>query len=345
MSKINYKPTDFSAVELFMEGRAKEDEAHKNAEKSKIRTLRGGSAGMLLEDGSVLGTSPWKSLARYLGYQLPIPEHSRNIFDGGWANEALWNQYLTSRGTNFKEEEEYPLKYEIEGVTVSGRPDIVILTKKGNEAVFGVENKAVLSEGTAAKVFLEGKPKDDNFIQACHYSHKFDLPWILVYSAYAVFAPNFFTKRKFGDDDIQPQHAEFKIGCKDNKFYYLDSTGETIDTLITVEGIEDYYRAIIESAKQKDISWMRMANYDIHGVELNFDLNAYDDLCLLVNPNTSFDNWLAGVERACKQTRYIKAKKVNKALKYRVYDISSPKIVDEFDTVEEAREFIFGGDT
>ena len=339
---MNIQPTEFSAVALYEEGRKISQDKHKEAEEKAKRTLRVGSSGCLLPDGSVLGTSPWKALARFLGYQIPITDKSFDIFDGGYTNESMWDRYLRERGTEFTGESNYPLRYEIEGVPVTGRPDLVILNKITKEPVFGIELKGIMSLKTAQDVLYGDKPKDDNFIQAAHYCHKFNLPWILCYTSNSVFEGNYWTKKNYGVESVPPFSKEFKIGCEDGKFYYITESGIKVPTLVTVEGIEDYYRAILESAKQRDISWMQMSEGDIHGVRRNYDLNLYDDLCLLVSPNTSFDNWVGGVETAFKQTRYIKTKKVAKEQVYRVYD--GDLLLDEFKTVEEAREFIFGGE-
>jgi hypothetical protein len=51
---------------------------------------------------------------------------------------------------------------------------------------------------------------------------------------------------------------------------------------------------------------------------------------------------LVGIKAATSQTKTIKPKTVNKKLKFRVWE--DGKILEEFETIEEAREFVFGGD-
>ena len=352
--KYTLEPTEFSAVALYEEGRQVIQDQHKDAEKSKIHTLRGGSAGILLPDGSVIGQSPWAVLARYLGYQLPIQPKSLDIFDGGFKNEIMWEKYLKARGTSFTGEENYPLKYVVNSSSdyelptklhnkadCTGRPDLIILRKGTTVPVMGVELKGVMSVGTAADVFYGDKPKDDNFIQACHYAYKFNLPWILAYTSESIFKTDFWNKKKYGVDQVDPFRKEFKIGCEEGKFYYITEAGVKVDTYVTTEGIDNYYLAILESAKQKDISWMRFASHDIYGNPINFDLNLYDKLCCLVNPNTSFDIWLEGVKQATSQTKYIQAKKIGKDQKFRVEE--NGEVLETFNNLTEARAYIFGG--
>lgn len=339
---LNLTPTEFSATALYEEGRQIVQDKHKAAEKDKLGILRGGSAGFLMPNGEVIGKSPWEALARLLGFQMDITAKTFDIFDGGFKNEAMWDRYLKERGTNFTGEEAFPLKYAVGSTFCTGRPDAVILTKTGDIPVFGIENKGVMSKGAAEDIFYGQKPKDDNFIQSCHYSYKFNLPWILVYTSNSVFQGDFWTKKKYGETDIPPFNVEFKIGCENGKFYYITEAGHRVDTVITTEGIDLYYEAILESKEQKDISWMRMADHDIHGVKRNYDLNIYNDLCLMVPINTGFDNWLAGVKKATSQSKYIKAKKINKELKYKVFD--GDDLLEICDTLGEAREMIFGED-
>ena len=100
------KPTKKSPIAEYNKGTKKEQEIHQEKEKEKLHVLRGGSAGCILKDGTVLGTSPFKALARFMGYQFPVDGRTPKIFANGYMNEWDWEQKFTSAGIDYLCEED-----------------------------------------------------------------------------------------------------------------------------------------------------------------------------------------------------------------------------------------------
>lgn len=353
--------TKESPMAQYQRGTDCEQEIHKEAERNRKPTLRGGSVGCLLDDGTAMGCSPLKALARYLGYQFAIPNKTFKIFDGGFANEHTWESKFKVAGTQFRCEEDYPLTYNIGEYVVTGRPDIVVGDYHPEFIpTYGIELKSVASVGTAKKVFEDFKPKDDNFIQACHYMWKFGIPWVLVYSSTSIqkdyeFAKWFYDKsgkrvmsihNECGDKrqlfelnkDVAPQDIEFKIGLDDGTFYYLHpETGERVNTLVTTQGIENYYKLVIEMIETKDISKGKLSQIDMFGKKIFYDTNAYDEMQLMSDPKAcgyDLDVWAAQIKRMTQQPYMLQIRKK----KYQV--IKDGEFIIEYDTRREALDYI-----
>jgi len=363
----NIKPTKKSPIAEYNKGTKKEQEIHQKAEVNKLNTLRGGSAGCILEDGTVLGTSPFKALARFMGYQFPVDGRTPKIFDNGFSNEWVWEKKFTAGGVDYLCEEDIPLSYEVDGYKITGRPDMVVGTRIEDPEYcefrpeYGIEFKSMVSINTAKKIFEEHKPKDDNFIQSCHYMYKFGIPWVLIYSNNSIFE-NFsymrhmFTKTGqripsvYNDDGdrtyvyhkdergkIDPQDMEFPIGLEDGQFYYIDPNGERINTLVTTKGIDDYYKLIIKMYETKDLSLGKLSNTDMYGNKIFYDTNLYDEMQLIARPKDydyDLDKWIARIADLVQQPYRMQVRK-------KKYQITlEGEVVREFDKYEEAIAFI-----
>ena len=206
MKSIDY--TDQSPIETFNKGRDKIQAERKEYSKGRTHRLKGGSVGCLLPDGKVLGVSLFQSIARYIGLEMPVSKTSLDTFSGGFLSEFDWLEKFKAANMPYKCEGDIPIRDEIAGRPLTGHPDIVPGVYDGETFTpsYGIELKAVLSVGTAAKVFLHQQPKDENFCQSCSYMYRMGVPWVLVYSNNTHFKTDSFIKRDFkGVDKILPQ--------------------------------------------------------------------------------------------------------------------------------------------
>lgn len=312
-SSVTINPSSLSAVDLYLKGREIEIEAHAAEEGGKLGTLRGGSAGCL-NGHEVYGKCHRLALARFNGLQPAIEDMSYNWFDAGFANEDAWTQKLGKSiqelGPDYsmKCEEECPVSYELDGVKVTGRPDLMVF--KGDEPVFGLELKVVCTINSAIGVYCEDKPKTDNLIQAAHYSIKHGCPFSLVYS-FRSSGPVPFWANKYKDKlrqkkktyYIDPFIKEFKIGIEDGNIFYITDSGEKVDTVLSVQGIEDYYRLIIDMNANKSLFY-RPAGTDLRGKSLPYDACSYCPLQPACDQfESSYDDWMDKVRLICEEEK------------------------------------------
>ncbi len=163
------------------------------AELGKAGTLRGGSVGCLVSDSGdftrgyeIIGKCARETLTRYLGYSLGEKTLSNKLmFAGGHGNEAIWTKWLSAAGVNYQLEQ--PISWTVDGVTASGRPDIIIYDDDGQKPLLGLELKQASALRTAS-LAVKGEPKLDHLIQAGNYSYRLgDLPYQLWYTNYVNF--------------------------------------------------------------------------------------------------------------------------------------------------------------
>lgn len=170
----------------------------------KAGVLRGGNACMIGEDeetGQLLvatgspGGCPRRTYLRFLGIQEVITDdriHRERMFSNGRKSEESFRERLLAGlpdGYSALCEEDIPTKWETSaGVSVTGRPDLVILDET-KTPVKGIENKCISSLWTATKVIFGdatshvGRPKTDHIVQASHYSWQLGIPFELWYSS------------------------------------------------------------------------------------------------------------------------------------------------------------------
>jgi hypothetical protein len=124
------------------------------------------------------------------GIEVEGEDHSKELmFSTGRYNETAWlatmNAGIKDLGLDLKilQEEEYPIKWTTAaGITVTGRPDMVLVNGKGEPQV-GIELKAVCSLWTGVDVALKGEPKISHLMQAAHYFWQTKLPYELWYTS------------------------------------------------------------------------------------------------------------------------------------------------------------------
>lgn len=322
---VTIPPSEFSARDLYLQGRQLETEEHQSKEAGKLGTLRGGNSGCITDDGEIYGKCPRITFARSLGYQAPIEPESFEWFDAGFANEEAWMTKLKltadKLGYTLLAEEECPIKWEIEGKFVTGRPDIMLW--EDDKPIVGFELKSVSAVNSAVNIKCEDKPKIDNLLQAAHYSMAHNCPFILVYSyrsrsVVPGWAFKFkdqlrlswekttinkngkpYTRREYS---IDPFTKEFHIGFEDDKLYYITESGKRVNTPLTGEGIKRYYSHVATMDQKQDLG-PRVTNKDLAGDELPWDPCAN---CPFVEACDQFEDnyqaWLDKVSVICNDT-------------------------------------------
>lgn len=330
--KIN--PLYVDPTDLLNEGRNKLQEERNEIEKGKVNILRVGSCGAIIEDGDFIGVNPYVTLARFMGYQLGFEEHTLNIFDAGFGNEVMWEKYLTEAGVDYKAEEDYPLLVpeDVLGHKLTGRPDLVIGETVNNKfnPTFGVELKSAQSY-SGAQVFKKGIPKTENLIQAATYSMFFEIPWVLNYTMSANIA------------GLKAPKKSFFIGIDEfGGIYYEDSLKKRTNTLITTEGIRDYYKAISEAFTTRDHSFFCRNGSGFDGEPTN-TWDEYNSFLLAVDSKLDFEEWDKRAKYATSINEQIMLSRARG--RQDMYNVKNLKtgVVKEFNTLAEARDHLYRG--
>lgn len=197
-------------------------------EKTKQGTLRGGSVGIMLPDGSLVGKCARLSYLRMLGIRAEGSDAGRELmFAAGRTNEDSWYDLFLRSGIapdRIRREGEVPILWTLpSGRVVTGRPDLVIgewepgrllvdpdymetdernglvqysgrlpaYTEPTWKPVRGIEFKLISSLWTGRDVVIKGEPKTPHLIQAAHYSWKLGIPFELWYTNRVDFAVSF----------------------------------------------------------------------------------------------------------------------------------------------------------
>ena len=315
---------------IFQKGNRILSEKKAAEEKQKIHILRGGSAGCLLADYSYIGNCPYSTLARFMGYSGNA-SLQQGYFDGGIGNEFIWerNVALALEQTSefdfstFRCEEDIPVKFMLdEKYPITGRPDLVL----GNEesGVFipghGLELKATFGVASGVQRLYGHTPDPKHLCQAGFYMRALDIPWSLVYNVYGTGDLNYFDKKEYNKKKLPLGMVEFLLEWQGNNLYYTDPTGEKIKTVITWEGILDYYRLIVEMFEKHQLPHVSNCSLTAKGDDMPFDLNDYNDFTAMVNINNGWKEFISDCEKRAKADRFIKYSRG----KYHVFEI--PKL-------------------
>ena len=231
---------------------------HRDEEESKRGDLRGGNSGIMTDDGRIFGNCHRIAYARYLGIEEP-KEHgertitqTRKFFQGGIANENTWFELLLAKwpAECILRESQIPTMWSIqnskgEDVRITGRPDLVLRDPGTMSLMSGYELKCVSSAWRAGLIFKEQLPSSDYLCQAAHYSWQLAIPFTLSFSSYCSFYA------------IQPGRMHFYTGWKDDQLYVRHPlTGKIFSTVITPQGIKNFYGLIIAMSEEKELGPM-----------------------------------------------------------------------------------------
>lgn len=170
--------------QLFEQGIAEHIAKGNEAEVGKVGILRGGSTGMIDEEGNILGSCAAEAYLRFKGIKTGDVDLNKELmFAGGRINEDHWLSVLkTSYDGIIKCEEDIPTAWETSnGTKVTGRPDIVLCKEDGSPKC-GIELKQVMSVNSAYNVYVEKKPSLKHLMQAAHYMWQLGCPFELWYT-------------------------------------------------------------------------------------------------------------------------------------------------------------------
>ncbi len=172
-------------------------------EKTKVGTLRAGNTGMVMEDGRITSVCAARTYLRQQGIDTGDNDEESGtrlnrelMFEAGRTNEDIWAANLIRAGLTIKREEEIPTSWlatngnDSRGipVTVSGRPDLVVVDPETGEPVRGLELKLVSSLWKAKSTRFNKKPSMEHLLQSGHYSWQLGVPFELWYTCRATYA-------------------------------------------------------------------------------------------------------------------------------------------------------------
>lgn len=280
--------------DLFYKAGKLENAKRAEAEKEKIGILRGGTTGAIAEDGEVIGKCHRKALVRYLG--LDKAEGGNLFFDMGLANEDLWvNKLKQSWHGTIKCEEEIPIKWELDGVAITGRPDVVLF--EDDKPVAGIELKSIGAINTAAQILYDNKPKLDNLLQAANYSMNLNIPFYLVYTSFVQGDLPYWAQKQYLEKKVTPFIKEFKVWVDDRgTICYQTDKGKVVKTIASWSGISDFYKLIIAMPKEKTL-YSRFKDKRIDGKPLPYDpcgYCPYQETCDRYEDD--YDSWIDAIK-------------------------------------------------
>ena len=287
-------------MRILADGHAALDAAKTASEKEKVGTLRAGSAGAVVGD-KVYGECHRKALARHLGVDGERDLPTKLMFAAGETNEDSWMKVLAAgyAGGIIKRESEIPVTFEVDGVKVTGRPDIVLCDASGTPE-FGIELKGIFSVNTARDVGLVGKPKIENLIQAAVYMRELNVPYALAYTSRCYWKLDFNDRRKFPEAKYGTVRHFYKV-------FYMRWQGEVLEyraedqndwtaTPVTKQSLTDYYKLIVEMKATKQLG-PRPATTDFEGGEAKWGGPCtYCDFKKSCDQHeTDYDQWLTSI--------------------------------------------------
>jgi hypothetical protein len=278
--------------------------ARAEKDKTTAGAPRVGSSGCVADSGDVFGICPRIALARQLGIESTPELATQIMWKAGEANEDTWNKILdVGVGRDIKRID-VEIVHKIDGVTepVIGHPDAVYADKDG-KPLFGVELKGVFGASTAVLVALDGRPKNDNLIQAAAYSWFMgQLPWALCYTSASYVPVNFYDQKTYGVKSIAPFYRTFYMEWRDGVMWYRNELSEKwIQTVISGHGIEDYYRLVEEMRSSRDLGPRPSSHYvcgkpNKWGRESMCGLCPFKTSCNRYDGDKNYDEWLASIK-------------------------------------------------
>ena len=283
------------------DAQAARDAKKQEEEKAKAGALRIGNSGVVTADGRVLGTCHRISMARLLGVEEAKGRNTKIMFQAGELMEEGFAQLLVESGAcQVLRSDAISIDAKVMGSTrkLLGRPDVVLADAEG-KPVMVLEHKAVFSLGTAQLVYLDKKPKAANLVQCASYGHYLGLPAVLAYSNAGFYPLYPGDKKKYGMSSIGPFYRFFFTEWRDGTLYYrADGSDSWVKTLITGQGIEDYFALVAEAAEKKELGPRVDSSYadgspNRWGEGSDCKFCAFNQRCQdIEDKRISFDDWI-----------------------------------------------------
>lgn len=344
-------------IDLFLVGQEVLRKEHAAEAQAKTHTLRGGSAGCLLEDGTTLGACPHEALGRFMGYEADSID-SQGYFDGGIANELIWERNIKAALAqeevpydSFRCEEDIPVSYRLDDkYNITGRPDLVVGSTKDGEFVpeLGMELKGCYAVRSGARKLFGLEPDGKHICQAAFYMKVLDIPWTIPYTVNVTGELGWFDKKDYGKHNLPLGKVEFPLryGSDGNTVEYQDVGGKWIRTVITWDGILDFYRLVADMYKSKQVGVTRISDMDAFGQPVKFDYNLYNSFTLMVPVDQGWDAFVEHAKKLPTAKRSIKYSKGKYVVLERVPP-SGPlyraegEFIKSCKTIAEARELAY----
>jgi hypothetical protein len=212
-----------------------------------------------------------------------IEERLMPIFEAGWGK--------------VRAEEDIPIKWQLpSGRSVTGRPDFVLMNDDDTPHT-GIELKTIVSSSSMSRVWYDQKPDIKHLIQAAHYSWKLDAPWILMYVSCTVYPNSCLFKDVRTAHDIpyrgktQPFIGNFYLEWRGDELYYNYEGGESVKTIITKSGIQQYYELVDECIANKQLYYTPASVY-ADGSQMPYLHERYCEYCqAATEASGDFEHW------------------------------------------------------
>ncbi len=275
-------PRPFTITGLLEKGVEQNVLDHARRSIATMGTLRGGSAGAIMGDGTQFGCVR-KAALRYHGYDLPIDDRTQILMQFGLSNEDVLDKFVGLSGwpkDRIKREEEIPVDYalgepkpeDLEADSrerVTGRPDLVLLDENG-APFWGVEMKLKGTVYGAKNILLSSKVDTAHIIQSLHYMWKHGLSrYSIVYSIPVRFAVQGADAEAFkavGCAELKPDGTPnyAKLGFYETIFewdaeadslscYTVHSGVERREIPLRIEHISSFYSLVAQVAHRETL--------------------------------------------------------------------------------------------
>lgn len=265
---------------LYLEGQKKEA--------SRINTIRGGSAGAII-DGQIHGECVRRAHLRYEGIDTPLDEEIELMTRQGEQNEDIFIKELKASGAKILTQDDVGLQLDLFGTKFIGSPDIALVLGDDNIPSLGIENKNISGISKAKGTHFELKPDAKHMIQAATYSYRLGqllgiphLPYQLIYSSRVIWQAYSLSKVAKAAVEANPIDVEYKWGKLHSikpfhRVYYLDWTGgdrlkytthgykDWVVTNVTKESINHHADVVANKIKETRLLGPRPTTEHIDG--------------------------------------------------------------------------------
>jgi hypothetical protein len=286
---------------LLKKGYDAKRKAHAEKDLAKANTFRIGSSGVVTDDNKVYGTCHRVGHLRDIGVETIPSMSTQLLWESGLKSETTWEELLKLSGFKGEVLTQAELVGRVEGADwpLVGHPDIILRAEDRTET--GLELKSVLGYSTAILVFFDNKPKPSAICQAATYFLALGCAsYTLCYtsSSWIKLAPWDAKKWDGRFKSIPPFYKFFDLRWNEQTLEYLaEGTSEWVTTVITKEGIRNYWRLRTEMKQAKQLGPRLTGNY-IDGSESRYGehsecgLCPYSSACERYDRNKDYDEWL-----------------------------------------------------